>query len=216
MDVVEREALLDAVNALIRSPNAQELFDSLDALVPIARRHPIKLAGEAAVVNPLLHLRVTDLSAYDRLMALIEGKRREQGLPPLTKEPEVRFDKTDYMRGFMEQKRDRQRRAADIENLIREPKDRLIGRARLDFMQAQSARWKKERDAVLDAARAANKGHLHKDQLRGILQAFWARIDRELDELEKMARAELVKPAHQRRKVDASMEQLHEALTAEP
>lgn len=195
-----RESLIEAVNALVGEAGPA-LFADLTALVPTARALGARFSGERSVLNPLLSLAVSSPAQFERVIALVERKRDEAYLPPLAQGAEDRFDKADYMRDFMQHKRERERRAVDIENMIRPAHDRLKGRARLDFMQMQSAKWKDARDRALERARETLGRRLRKDEVRDTVTAFWSTIDRELDELEALARDEQSKPTHFRRKL---------------
>lgn len=193
-----RESLLEAVTALVVADNGPELYRDVLALIPVSRTLNAQFSGERAVLNPLVSLGASNPEQFGRVIDLIESKRAIAGLTPLVKPADNSFDKSEYMRDFMQQKRDRERRAAEIENLMRPPHDQLRGRPRIDFMQRQSARWKEQRDDALERARANNNGRLSKPQQNELLSAFWAGIDRELDGLEELARAEQLKPRHQR------------------
>lgn len=184
-----REALRQAVITLVEAPDAEHLHDSLTAAVKLARVHPIELSGDAATLNPLLHLGATNPEAFARIMALVDAKRREAGRAPLVPPQEDKFDKVEYMRVFMDQKRQRQRRAAEIENLQRPDRERLIGRARLDFMDRCAAEWKRELDELLERART-NMGtqRLPRDHLDALRAQFWASVDARLDALEQDVR----------------------------
>lgn len=104
----------------------------------------------------------------------------------------MNHDKTAYMREFMQTKRIRMRRAAEIENLVRPPRDRLIGRAHLDFMDAVAAKWKAEMDRRVEVARqAADGGRLPKETLDAVRQQFWDTVDLQLSEAEQAARERL-------------------------
>lgn len=211
-----KELLLSAVNLLIKSPNAHELMAALEAAYSVAKIHPIKLSGDAAALNPLLDLRVSDPNTYENVLGLIETKRREIGYDPLQRPKSDKFDKTEYMRAFMDRKRERQRRAAAIENMLRPAKDALRGRSRLDFMDRQSANWKKELDALLEKSRAAHGGRLSKEQIEMIRDQFWNKVDEYLDKLETEARNELAKSPQLRTKLSASLVQLDAALRHDP
>lgn len=185
----EREALRQAVITLVEAPDAEYLYDALTAAVKLARVHAINLAGDAATLNPLLHLGVADVEAFDRVLALIDRKRADAGRPALQKGGDDKFDKVEYQRVFMEQKRLRQRRAADVENLQRPDRERLVGRARLDFMDRCAAEWKRELDALLARARE-NLGvqRLPREHLDALRTQFWASVDARLDSAEQDAR----------------------------
>lgn len=211
-----KELLLSAVNLLIRSPNAHELMSALDATYSLARIHPVRLSGEAAALNPLLDLRINDEQTFSNVLALVETKRRELGYEPLQRLKVEKFDKTEYMRAFMDRKRERQRRAAAIENMLRPPKDALRGRSRLDFMDRCSHNWKKELDALLEKSRAAHGGRLTKEQIELIRDQFWNNVDSYLDKLEAEARSELMRSPSTRPKLSASLAQLNAALQHDP
>jgi hypothetical protein len=194
MNSPSKEGLLYAVNRLIALPQASELYSDVVALLPAAKSLEARFSGDREYLNPLLDLAVADREKFDAVMTLVEVKRMEAGLPPLSTSPDQRFDKTAYMRDFMQQKRERERRAVEIENMMRSERNQLRGRARLDFMQAQANKWKKGRDKALDAERKRLGRRLTWDEQAGVLQAFWSTIDGELDGLEELARAERNKP----------------------
>jgi hypothetical protein len=198
MDNELRSSLLQAVNALVAAENGPALYSDLQALIPVARSLNARFSDERAVFNPLVQLGLQNPESFGRVIDLIEHKRAELGQPPLARPADESFDKTAYMRDFMQQKRERERRRADIENMLRPPADALRGRARLDFMQMESNKWKIRRDDALEQARAGNGGRLSKDQQTELLKTFWSQVDRELDELEEVARAEQLKPRHLR------------------
>jgi hypothetical protein len=177
-----RELLQQAVNALILRPDALELFEAMDALLNLVPRVPVRLTGAPAVLNPLLDLKSTDPTAFSRVMDLAEAKRTALGKQPLRPPKATGYDKTEYMRAFMDQKRERQKRAAEIENLRRPEKDRLIGNARLEFMRVQSAKWKTQRDAALAKASQSSGGRLSAEVREAVLAAFWAGVDKQLDD----------------------------------
>lgn len=197
----DRAALLAAVNKLVLSPTANDLYELLLEVIPPARRLGVRLVGEHADLNPLVDLAVSDPTGYANVMNLVEDRRTKAGLAPLdvARTEDAQFDKTDYMRDFMQQKRTRERKAADIENMMRPEGQKLAGRSRMDFMHAQSLKWKKERDELLTKSRQA-QGKLTRAQMRELLELYWSRVDAELDELERLAREESQKPAHMRAK----------------
>ena len=179
-----RENLLAAANILINHPDAQHLYETMVAVADLSRQFPIQLTGPAEPLNPLLEVRLDAVDVYERIIALVEEKRRAVGYEPLQRQADDKFDKNEYMREFMERKRQRQRRATDIENMMRPERDRLRGRARLDFMDRQSARWKDELDARLERVRQAHNGRIPKAVLQLTREQFWQNVDRQLDELE--------------------------------
>lgn len=186
----DREALLAAVNHLTLQPDIGEEGRILAKSVRMLGDLPVRLVGPMAILNPLIHLAQTDYAAFRRVLELIRRKRSHAGLDyRALEEPQT---STDYMRGFMAQKRERERRAVAIENMLRPASDQLVGRPRLAFMQKMSGEWKKRRDRMLAAERARAGGSISKQRLQELLAAFWAEVDHELDELERMAREALL------------------------
>jgi hypothetical protein len=186
MDESTKAELVAAANLLIRSGEARDHYEMLVAAAPLVARYPLlRFRGDAYPLNALATVKVGEPDVYRQIIDLVERKREEADLGPLVESEESRFDKSAYMQQFMEQKRQRQRRAAEIENMQRHERDKLVGRARLDFMQRQSEIWKKERDALMDKAReAAKPQRLTRDEIQIIVNQFWAKVDRQLDELE--------------------------------
>lgn len=184
---MDKQALLTGVNMLVTHNEAALLYESMTTLARLPEHLLIGLIGDAEELTPLVELRRRNPLRFDSVMELVEKKRREALLAPLN-EPDKGFDKVEYQRQFMDQKRQRERRAADLENSVRPERDRLIGNARLDYMRLQSQRWKKRRDEMMVAAREAAGGHLSKEQQGRVLQEFWGSVDAELDELEVSVR----------------------------
>ena len=182
----DRENLLQAVNLLILDDNAPTYYDALTIVAPIRENLPIGLTGPAEVLMPLVHMYRTDRDAYDRVLDLVDRKREMRGWPPLQPAPKG-FDKVEYQRQFMDQKRQRERRAVEIENMLRPERDKLIGNARNDFMRHQSRKWKQRRDDMLEAARVAKGSRLSQDEYKGVIAGLWALVDQELDKLETEA-----------------------------
>jgi hypothetical protein len=187
----DKQALLAALNTLISSSDAQHLFSSLTTVAQLKTVHPVMMSGDAEVLNPLLVIARGDRERFDRYMVMVDAKRAEAGLAPLAPPKDDKFDKSAYMREFMYQKRQRQRRAAEIENMTR-GKDRLIGRTRLDFMDVQAAKWKVELDRRIAAVRAAQGQHLPKETLDAVRAQFWAWVDETLDEAEAQAKLRIL------------------------
>lgn len=182
----DKQGILRAANALINDPFAEKLYDTLTAVAQLPKHLPIGIVGDADVLNPLLNMYHADREGFDRIMSMVDAKRTAAGMPALVREvEELGFDKREYQRIFMDQKRQRERRAVEIENMLRPERDKLIGIHRLEFMRHQSARWKVKRDEMVSAVKAARGvKHLSKAALQEILASFWAQVDAELDELE--------------------------------
>ena len=188
--MVDKDALLEPINFLVLDATAPRMFAVLMDVVKV-KQLPVKLMGDAAILNPLLALSREDEEAFDRVVALIDSKRAKRGWPPL--KTDEKFDRNEYQRDFMYQKRVRERRAADIENMNRTDRTRLIGTKRIEYMRTISNRWKKRRDELLDAERKRLDGTMPLETMRSLLEQFWARVDEELDALEAEARRQMMK-----------------------
>lgn len=183
MELTEKQALLEAASALITSPEAHSLLEALDSIFPLARvGHPVGLSGDAAALNPMLRLRLKDVEAYGRVLDMVESKRLSLGYDSLRKgtAADRGYDKVEYMRQFMDQKRERQRLAAAVENIRRPERDKLVGNARLEFMRRQSMRWKELRDEAMEHARHQNGGTMTETLRKNTLDRFWTAVDDDL------------------------------------
>jgi len=184
---------MEAVNHLVTSPIAERHFAILVELAKLPATTPVALTGDAFPLNALLDLHREDRGAYDRVMSLVDAKREARGWQSLLTAPLEGFDRNEYQRDFMQQKRTRERQAVEIENMLRPARDKLVGNNRLEFMRRASVAWKTRRDEMLDKVRGANDNTLTREQLHGVLSAFWKNIDDELatqqaDALKKLQR----------------------------
>lgn len=192
MDSTAKASLVAAANLLIRSPQAHYLYGLTTSVAPLLARYPeLRITGDADPLTELGRLKVNRPEMFDDVVDLVERRREDSGMEPLrSSQRDTEFNKTAYMQEFMEQKRLRQRRAADIENMMRLERDRLVGRTRLDFMQRQSEKWKAERDELMAKAKnAARPKRLTRDEITAVVRQFWAGVDARLDALEAVAKA---------------------------
>lgn len=201
---MNRLELMNAVNLLSTSPHAQLLYGLLRAVIQAAVQRPLKTDDlQVGFLDAFVQLAVEDKGKYDAVIELVKRKRDELGLEPLEEPtPDKGFDKGEYQRDFMFEKRLRENFAADIENMIRPARDTLRGRTRMDFMQMQSRRWKEELDAALDTVRSHTPqgGRASKDDLNAVRNTFWRNIDIQLEQLHKLAHTEGSNPSYKRRK----------------
>ena len=204
--MTDRDALLAAVNTLVLDPSAPAHYAKLhDAITAAKKVRELRLGGELCVLNPLIEVALDDVDKFASVLQLIDAKREERGVIPLDSGISIktladRDTYNAYMKDFMAQKRARERRAVEIENMIRGEPDRLRRRSRMDFMQTQSRKWKVELDKLLETARSARGGRVDRETDTLIRDQFWSKLDKELDELEKLAHAERLKPPSQRRR----------------
>lgn len=176
----QKQHELDAANLLLKAPDAPALFKMLMEVLALPDRLKVKLADDAAPLNPLLALARRDRNRFDRLIAVIEDKLAALGRDPLAppNAPKV-FDKNEYQRELMAQIRQRTFKAAATENLRRPPSGQLVGHARLDFMKAQHRKWMSRLEAHLAAAKTGKT--MTKARRQELSTVFWEQIDRELE-----------------------------------
>jgi hypothetical protein len=178
-----KQDLLDAANILLRSPEAESLYKTLRSVTALPPNLPIKLSGGYIDLNPLLTLFRHDPTKFGTLMDHVDTRREQLGVPRLQCEPvEVKFDKTDYQRDLMAERRRRQTRAAELENMKRPASEQLVGHAREDFMRMQQKRWTVRLEATLDTVRLGKT--MTKEARQQISARFWDTVDRETDESE--------------------------------
>lgn len=198
----DKDALLAAVNDLVKDADPSYKLAAMDAVFALRRNYPVSLTGELRALNALISLRQEDEEKYGAVQELIDDKRQALGFTPCWPEPtEVRFDKGEYQRQLMAIRRARSGRAVEIENAQRTEKDRLMGVARLEFERVTLAAWGERVKAAVERAKTAAGGTLPKAQQDAIRENTWKQIDAELDAREEAVRREFLKPVHQRQKV---------------
>lgn len=198
MNQDEKAALAAAASALIEDSDAPSLYDAMEGVLELARKGlPVALTGRAAIMNPLIRLAQDNSVDFEKVMELIEAKRRERALPPLESDDEKRRV---YMRDFMAVKRDRQRRLMELWNQLRSENDKIRGTRRLEFERVHANRWIGEKDRREKAARESLGRRLSMDERRRISEALWSDVDEELNLLEAFVRDEIRKPLHARSK----------------
>lgn len=181
--MTDKQQLAEAANTLIHDNKAPEMFKTLLDVLGLPPTLPVKLSGEASVLNPLLTMARNDREAFNRVIDLIESKRASREMSPL-RQPvtEAKFDKNKYQAELMAERRVRQIKAVDIENLRRPPSAQLEAHPRMEFMRVQQSKWMRQLEAQL-AARKTGKT-ITKAQRQEISAQFWQGIDRELEEAE--------------------------------
>lgn len=181
--MTDKHLLAEAANTLIHSSEAPEMYQTLLEVLGLPLKLPVKLTGDASVLNPLLAMARRDRSAFDRVIDLIESKRASREMSPLRQpRTEAKFDKNEYQRELMADRRVRQIKALDIENLRRPPSSQLIGHPRMEFMRVQQGKWTDQLEAILVANKTGKT--MTKAKRQAISAQFWQGIDRELEESE--------------------------------
>lgn len=211
---VDMDDVKVAARRLVKGEDAESQYKMLDAVIRKAAGLPVKLTGEFTPMNPLLQLRQEDHDTFETVINWVFEKRRQLSLPPL--KDEQSDARRDYMRDFMSAKRLRERRAVDIENMLRSENDKLRGTSRMEFVRRQSALWKKERDKLLEAERKTlGVERIPADVYSQVLQNFWANVDRQLDEMEDLTLEEMRRPLAMRSTMSPQMQALQAALRDE-
>lgn len=181
--MTDKQQLAEAANALIHSPEAPEMYQTLLEVLALPLKLPVKLSGGMSILNPLLAAARRDREAFDKVIDLIESRRASRAMEPLRPlTPEHKFDKNEYQRELMAERRVRQIKAVDIENLRRPPSAQLVGHPRMEFMRVQQGKWMAQLNALLDAS--SDGKTMAKSQRQEASAAFWASIDRHLEETE--------------------------------
>jgi hypothetical protein len=159
---VATDRVTEAVNYLIDAPDysarAQEMTRSIEA-----PRDRVDYTGSLACLNALLDLGAANRDAFERILKLVETKRKEN--------PSV--SKRDYQRDIM---RDRRKRMAKAMLLHEARQGPLRGEDRTKEMASIRARWAKAKAEFLvmrETVSAADRLDATRD--------FWAMVDRQLD-----------------------------------
>jgi len=178
-----KQLVLDAANALINDPSASEMYHQLIEVLRLPSGLKVKLADEASVLNPLLKLGRDDIIKFNRVIDMVELRREARGLEPLKTPPDNKFDKNEYQRVLMAERRVRMVKAAEVENLQRPPSGQLVGNARMDFIKMQQSKWSKRLKERLEAT--FGLGPISKKDRAKVSEDFWAEIDQELEAAEE-------------------------------
>jgi hypothetical protein len=93
---------------------------------------------------------------------------------------EAPFNKNEYQRKLMAERRARTVKASEVENLRRPPSGQLIGHARMEFQRVQQKKWSTRLDELV--ATRLGAGPVAKADRARIAEEFWASVDQELDE----------------------------------
>lgn len=206
MSTKERSALAAGVDALIADPDAEVLHKQMLGIIELLDRGiPARLAGRAAVLNPLVDLYATDPEAFERVIELVNRKRVESGLEELA-EPAAPAgddvsegaDRRAYMREFMAQKREKQALLVKLWNELRAEDSRLKGVRRMEFEREHAARWQDEKKRREEAARERLGRRLSEAERKQIATKLWEDVQSELDELGVFVREQIRKPLHMR------------------
>lgn len=171
----------EAAARLARCEEAKAHYDALNAVITKVPDVPVRLLHPANWINPLLQVSKESPETFKTLVQWANDKRVQRGFTPLYSDNDE-FDKVEYMREFMAQKRERERRAVRIENAKRPERDRLVGRSREEYQRRLAAEWRAERERRMAATRASVGGRrLTKPEMQEVLRLFWEDIDTKLE-----------------------------------
>jgi hypothetical protein len=157
------DPVVEAVNLLIEAPDysarAQEMTRTLE-------RPGLRVAyeGDLACLNALVDLGETDRNAFERLLQLIEAKRKEN----------PKSAKRDYQRDIM---RDRRKRMAKAILLHEARSGPLRGADRTTEMAAIRARWTRAKAQFIVDRQSSSSTNERLQATRD----FWEMVDRQLD-----------------------------------
>lgn len=163
----------EAVNLLIEAPNYAALINEITRFIETWDTHPMVYGGHLACLNALIDVGLTNRTAFEQLVQLINQKRREH--------PAIK--RVDYQRELM---RDRRARIAKALELHETKFGKLRGAARMAEMKSIQERWAQARKEFM-----ANKGPLDWKGRNMAAAEFWDVIDRNLDENLAQARRAL-------------------------
>jgi hypothetical protein len=156
--------ITEAVNFLISSTSYTRMIGEITGIIERWDAHPMAYAGKLAFLNCLIDLGVDNREAFEKIITLIEDKRR---MAPVTR-------RQDYQRQLMRDRRARVGKAVEIKELRSGP---MTPRQRTLYIKATHNGWMQERKAYLDA----RPGLSWKDR-NAAGQAFWEDLDVRLDD----------------------------------
>lgn len=153
-----------AVQFLVDSPYFHQHTKKLTASVSRPRALPFR--GQAEVLNELILVGRQNLQALTNLLHVAEHKRD---------------DRNEYQRQYMAAKRQRDRKALLLEEILEGRK--LPHDYRVRILHKQYVVWNKERDQFIKSL-----GDVSWTERNVQLRTFWERKEAELDELVEEAR----------------------------
>ena len=152
-----------AVNYLIESQAYAAHIGEITKRIESWSKTPSPYGGSLAVLNPLIDIGLANRDAFERLLKLIETKRKAN--PTLKR--------MDYQRELMRQRRTRMAKAVVVHERAHGKMSPIV---RKQFERQQTISWGLRREAFLGYGVP-----LRRTDLNDMSSAFWAEIDRELD-----------------------------------
>lgn len=146
-----------ALQFLVDSPYGMRHIQRIKALVEKPRTLPFD--DEAVVLNELLVIGRQNRDALDKLLDVVEFKRRNRG---------------SYQRDFMATKRARERKVIQLESILRDKS--LTLDERMLVLKQYYAQWNKAKEDFIVAREPAS--WMERNE---VIREFWMGIDKELD-----------------------------------
>jgi hypothetical protein len=161
--MVDKEEVVEAINLLIECERYAKFVNEMTGILESWDQHPMAYAGDLTPLNALLHIGVKNRDKFERVLKFIESKRKER--------PKQR--RQDYQRELMAQRRARDAKAIDLEELQHGP---MSAPQKKKFLKELQERW-----AVAKEKFIQGQGRLTWDERNKKSQEFWASVDKRLD-----------------------------------
>lgn len=168
--MVDKQKLVRAMNYLIAAPHYAKLINEMTRTIERWDFHPMVYGGKLEMLNALLDVGLENREAFERLLALIEAKRK---LTPRTK-------RADYQRKLMRARRARLAKAFELAEMTA---GKLDADARKEREAALLTSWQASRDQYVTESGATTWDDRNKST-----REFWEIVDRQLDANLQLAR----------------------------
>lgn len=148
---------------LIHAPDYSKLIRGVRDMIANWDEFPTRFYGKLSPLNHLVDLGCDDQQAFNRVVALIERKRK---LAPAAK-------RRSYQKELMAARRNRLRKALELQALT---KGEMSEESTARYSKELQGRWRSARDEYVKS-----KGELSWAQRNEAANEFWADIDKKLD-----------------------------------
>jgi hypothetical protein len=160
----DRKAVTEAVNFLILAPNYAGLINEMTTIIENWDEHPMAYSGKLSCLNALLDVGLQSREAFERLLKLVEEKRK---LVPTNR-------RTDYQRNLMRARRARIAKSVELAEALSGTK--MDAAQKKEHTKTIQEKWAKARDEFI-----AGKGDLDWKGRNAASNEFWEMIDTKLD-----------------------------------
>lgn len=178
---MDKDEILESVKflAALDKDSAQRYNLALGEVIALLGRYSLRFKGKYTELNPLLGIYESDPDLFESVLGIVRKRRADNVFAGRSRR---------YMADFMREKRARERRAIELENMTRPDNQKLRGVARMNFAKKVSAEWNERRLKMLAAARDQYGDRIPKEKLQELLDLFWKQIDDEMDKMENELR----------------------------